>query len=88
MGMVLSKESILKKGNESLAMATVFSIGSLSCPCPTCIGMSLLCFANSVREKLGLRLFGCVGGNSAEGKTCGKNAGDRRDCIGHDQCRK
>jgi len=72
--MELSKENILKKGNESLAIATIFSISSLSCPCPTCIGMSVLCFANSMREKLGLRLSGFLSRSDTKARASGNNA--------------
>ncbi len=59
--MKISKENILKKGNDGLFLGTVFSIMSLSCPCPTCIGGAVVCFLNSAREKLGIGLSGLSG---------------------------
>jgi len=54
--MVFSRDTILKKGNESLFIGIVFSILSVSCPCPTCIGTATVGLLNGVREKLGLKL--------------------------------
>ncbi|MCX6770679.1 MAG: hypothetical protein NTX79_01350 [Candidatus Micrarchaeota archaeon] len=42
----------MKKGNESLAAGALFSLSSAACPCPVCIGSSLLFLINGIREKL------------------------------------
>ena len=49
--MKISREKLLKKGNESLAAGALFSLSSVACPCPVCIGSALLFLANGVREK-------------------------------------
>jgi len=51
--MKISKEKILKKGNESLAAGGLLGVGAVACPCPTCICSSLLFLINGIREKLG-----------------------------------
>jgi len=50
--MKISKERLLKKGNESLAAGALLGVGAAACPCPTCIGASLLFLLNAIREKL------------------------------------
>jgi hypothetical protein len=54
--MGVSRDTILKKGNESLFIGLVFSILSVGCPCPTCIGTATIGLLNSVREKFDLKL--------------------------------
>jgi len=51
--MKISKEKLLKKGNESLAAGALFSLSSVACPCPVCIGSALLFLLNGIRDKLG-----------------------------------
>jgi len=58
--MKISKERLLKSGNSSLAIGAIFSMLSLSCPCPTCIGTASICLLNSAREKLGVSLSGLL----------------------------
>ena len=53
MSMGVSRDRLLKRGNESLAAGALFSLSSVSCPCPVCIGSALLFIANGIREKLG-----------------------------------
>ncbi|MCX6770777.1 MAG: hypothetical protein NTX79_01855 [Candidatus Micrarchaeota archaeon] len=50
--MKISKEKLMKKGNESLAVGALFSLSSVACPCPVCIGSSLLFLINGIREKI------------------------------------
>ena len=50
--MKISRERILKKGNESVAAGALFSLSSVACPCPVCIGSALLFLINGIREKL------------------------------------
>lgn len=47
-----SKEKLLKNGNESLAAGALLGVGAVACPCPFCIGTSLLFLINGIREKL------------------------------------
>jgi len=44
-----------RNGNPSLAAGALFSLSSIACPCPVCIGSSLLFLGNGVREKLAKR---------------------------------
>jgi len=48
----MKKESILQKGNASLAIGTLLGIGAFSCPCPTCILSSATFLLHSIREKI------------------------------------
>lgn len=50
--MKLPAEKLLKKGNESMALGGLFALSSAACPCPACIGASLLFIANGLKEKL------------------------------------
>jgi hypothetical protein len=50
--MKISKEKVLKMGNDSMAVGALFSLSSVACPCPVCIGTSLLFIINGIREKL------------------------------------
>jgi hypothetical protein len=50
--MKLSRSKLLKKGNESLAIGILFTISSIGCPCPVCIGGALFGFLSSMKEKL------------------------------------
>jgi xanthosine utilization system XapX-like protein len=54
--MNLSTDNILKKGNGSLFIGLIFSISSVQCPCPTCIGAAALGILNGAREKFGMKL--------------------------------
>ena len=54
--MKISKENLMKKGNESLAAGGLLALGAAACPtgpCPACICPSLLFLINGLREKLG-----------------------------------
>ena len=44
-------------GNGSLAIGTLFALGSVACPCPVCIGSSILFLLNGLRKKIGVRLW-------------------------------
>ena len=50
--MKILREKVLKKGNESLAAGAIFTISAATCPCPICIGSSVIFIANGLREKL------------------------------------
>lgn len=50
--MGVSKEKLLKRGNESLAAGALFGLSSFACPCPVCIGSALLFIGNSIKEKI------------------------------------
>jgi hypothetical protein len=52
----LSKKNLVEKGNVSLATGVAFSIQSMLCPCPICIGTTVVCFLNAACEKLGVSL--------------------------------
>lgn len=45
------KEKVLADGNGSLAAGALFSVSSLACPCPVCIGSALVFLASGLREK-------------------------------------
>ena len=47
------KEKLLGKGNGSLAAGALFSISSLACPCPVCIGSAIVFLYSGLREKSG-----------------------------------
>ncbi|HQT45196.1 MAG TPA: hypothetical protein PLO51_04400 [Candidatus Micrarchaeota archaeon] len=65
--MEIDREKIVSKGNESIALGTIFGISAVAaCPCPVCILGSVSMFANGIREKLGIEF------PAAKGK-CGKN---------------
>jgi len=54
--MKISKENLMKKGNESLAAGGLLALGAAACPtgpCPAYICPSLLFLINGLREKLG-----------------------------------
>jgi len=50
--MNVSNEKLLKKGNESLVTGALLGVGAAACPCPFCMGSSLLFLLNAIREKL------------------------------------
>jgi len=50
--MAFSKDKLLKKGNESLAIGSLAALGSVACPCPICIGSAALFILNGIREKI------------------------------------
>ena len=45
-------DRVLRNGNGSLAAGALFSLSSVACPCPFCIGSAFLFLANGVREKV------------------------------------
>lgn len=54
--MEFSRKNLLEKGNVSLAAGAAFFIQSFICPCPICIGTTLVCFLNAACEKVGVSL--------------------------------
>jgi hypothetical protein len=49
----IKERILLGKGNGSLAAGALFSISSLACPCPICIGSAIVFLYSGVREKSG-----------------------------------
>ncbi|HSB47279.1 MAG TPA: hypothetical protein VLD37_04635 [Candidatus Bilamarchaeum sp.] len=48
----MNKENLLKKGNESIAIGTLWGVGSVVHPCPLCVLTTVGFIANGIREKL------------------------------------
>ncbi len=49
----MDKETLLKKGNESIAAGALWGVGLAFCPCPTCIIGTGGLILNGIKEKLG-----------------------------------
>jgi hypothetical protein len=48
----MKKENLLKKGNESIAIGTLWGFGSVIHPCPLCVLTTAAFIANGIKEKI------------------------------------
>jgi hypothetical protein len=48
----MKKENLLKKGNESIAIGTLWGLGAVAHPCPVCLISTAAFIANGIKEKL------------------------------------
>ncbi len=48
----MKKDNLIKKGNESIAIGTLWGLGSVVHPCPLCVLTTFGFIANGIREKL------------------------------------
>ncbi|MBI5047075.1 hypothetical protein HZC07_05095 [Candidatus Micrarchaeota archaeon] len=52
--MEITKENLLKKGNSSIAIGTLWGLGSIVHPCPLCVVTTGTFIVNGIKEKLGM----------------------------------